>query len=144
MASCFLACPMPSNSVAIFIEAVSRLGLLEKPQLEEFERAIVEKYPDVQALAAEVLHRGWLTHYQLEQVLKGQGQQLLIGQYVLLEPLGEGGMGQVFKARQHRLNRTVALKIIHEERLMNSDATRRFYREIQAAAQLSHPNIVLA
>ncbi len=64
--------------------------------------------------------------------------------YQVLEELGRGGMGVVFKARHLRMNRVVALKIIHKEHLARPNGVQRFYREIQAAAQLNHPNIVLA
>src|SRR5262249_19067307 len=58
-------------------------------------------------------------------------------------PLGAGGMGQVYKAWQKRLNRTVALKLIRPELIeQNPGAIRRFRREALAVAQLSHPNIV--
>ncbi|MBA4182179.1 MAG: hypothetical protein C0506_16455, partial [Anaerolinea sp.] len=60
------------------------------------------------------------------------------------ERLGEGGMGTVFKARHRKLGRVVAVKRIRKERLGNSAAVRRFHREIRAAAQLDHPNIVRA
>jgi eukaryotic-like serine/threonine-protein kinase len=63
---------------------------------------------------------------------------------VLLGPLGEGGMGQVFKARNWKRGGVVALKLIRKERLDNPDAVRRFEREVRAAAALSHPNIVRA
>ncbi len=63
--------------------------------------------------------------------------------YEVLEELGRGGMGVVYKARDLRLNRLTALKVIRKERLSNPDAVRRFRREDQAAARLSHPNIVL-
>ncbi len=68
------------------------------------------------------------------------GQSL--GGYEILEPLGEGGMGRVFKARHGRLNRVVALKVIRTEQLANPNALRRFQREARAAARLAHPNIV--
>ena len=64
--------------------------------------------------------------------------------YQILEELGRGGMGIVYKARHERMNRLVALKVIHKEHLNHPDAIRRFYREIQAAAQLHHPNLVMA
>ena len=101
-------------------------------------------FPAPRALAGELIRRGWLTPYQVNQLLQGRGRDLLLGSYVLLERLGEGGMGQVFKARNWKLGRVVALKLIRKERLDNPDAVRRFQREIRAAAQLDHPNIVRA
>ena len=64
--------------------------------------------------------------------------------YQILGELGRGGMGVVYKALHQRMNRTVAVKVIEQSHLANPDAIHRFYREVQAAAQLSHPNIVLA
>jgi serine/threonine-protein kinase len=69
---------------------------------------------------------------------------LLVGSYVLLERLGEGGMGQVFKARNWKIGRIVALKIIRKELLTNPLVVARFRREIEATAQLDHPNIIRA
>src|SRR5262249_14357745 len=67
---------------------------------------------------------------------------LALGTYVLLDRLGEGGMGQVFKARHRRLGHVLALKVIRKERLAHTDSLRRFQREARAAARLEHPNIV--
>lgn len=64
--------------------------------------------------------------------------------YKILGKLGQGGMGHVFKARQDRLGRMAALKIIRKESLSQDPAAiRRFQREARAAAQLSHPNIIV-
>jgi serine/threonine-protein kinase len=68
----------------------------------------------------------------------------VIGPYRVLERLGEGAAGQVFKARHDRLHRNVALKLIRPERLTDLAAVGRFHREIQAAAKLAHPNVVRA
>jgi serine/threonine-protein kinase len=72
------------------------------------------------------------------------GDRLLIGDYEVLSELGKGGMGVVYKARHVRMNRVVALKVIDKERLKNPDAVRRFYQEVEAAARLHHPNVVIA
>jgi serine/threonine protein kinase len=62
--------------------------------------------------------------------------------YELLSVLGRGGMGIVYKARQTRLDRLVAIKVISPELLARDHAVRRFEREARAAARLSHPNII--
>jgi Tol biopolymer transport system component len=65
-----------------------------------------------------------------------------LGQYRILEPLGKGGMGEVFLAEDTRLQRRVALKILAPELAVDPDRRQRFDREARAAAQLNHPNIV--
>jgi serine/threonine protein kinase/Tol biopolymer transport system component len=65
-----------------------------------------------------------------------------LGQYRILEPLGKGGMGEVFLAEDTRLQRRVALKILAPELAADPDRRQRFEREARAAAQLNHPNIV--
>jgi WD40 repeat protein len=66
----------------------------------------------------------------------------VVAGYQILDEVGRGGMGIVYRARQGAGNRVVALKVIRTERLAHPEAARRFRREAQAAARLSHPNIV--
>ncbi len=68
--------------------------------------------------------------------------RLLDNRYEILEVIGTGGMAVVYKARCHRLNRLVAIKILKEDNLDDEDFRRRFHAESQAVAMLSHPNIV--
>ena len=65
-----------------------------------------------------------------------------IGRYVVLEALGEGGMGTVYKARDTRLGRMTALKVMRPGRTGDPDRQRRFVREAQTASALNHPNIL--
>jgi eukaryotic-like serine/threonine-protein kinase len=66
-----------------------------------------------------------------------------IGKYRILERVGRGGMGTVFKARDPVLDRLVALKVISSESDASEELKARFYREAQACAKLNHPNIVV-
>ena len=68
--------------------------------------------------------------------------KLLDNRYEILELIGAGGMARVYKARCHRLNRLVAIKILREDLARDAEFRRRFHDESQAVAMLSHPNIV--
>jgi tRNA A-37 threonylcarbamoyl transferase component Bud32 len=135
---------MAITSLASFVDQLRESRLLSLAQLEEITDELTTRFTEPKALARHLIEAGWLTPYQVNQLFQGRGQHLVLGRYLLLERLGEGGMGQVFKARHQSMNRIVALKIIRKECLANPDAVRRFQREIEAAAQLTHPNIVIA
>ncbi|MBK5242330.1 Stk1 family PASTA domain-containing Ser/Thr kinase [Clostridium sp.] len=68
--------------------------------------------------------------------------KLLLNRYELLEKIGEGGMGIVYKAKCHLLNRIVAVKVLKAELCKDEEFVARFKREATSAARLSHPNIV--
>ena len=68
--------------------------------------------------------------------------RLLDDRYEILEVIGTGGMAVVYKARCHRLNRLVAIKILKDEFARDEEFRRRFHAEGEAVAMLSHPNIV--
>jgi serine/threonine-protein kinase len=98
---------------------------------------------DVRALGRALLERGWLTAFQINQVHRGEANSLMLGHYVLLDRLGKGGMGEVFRARHRHMARTVALKVIRAEKL-GAEGRARFLREVEAAARLDHPHVVHA
>ena len=64
-----------------------------------------------------------------------------LGPYEIVSPLGAGGMGEVYRARDTRLDRTVAIKILPAHLSENPEARQRFDREARAISSLSHPNI---
>src|SRR5215475_4932572 len=66
----------------------------------------------------------------------------LVGHYRVLDKIGAGGMGEVFRARDERLGRDVALKLIRPASSQNPEHLRRFEQEARAAAALNHPNIL--
>jgi serine/threonine-protein kinase len=140
-----LAIPLDAIASADDLVAVlRRCDLLTPAQLGQLTPEPTGATTEPKALARELLRREWLTAYQLNQLFQGKGHELVLGSYVLLERLGEGGMGQVFKARHRKLDRLVALKLIRKERLASAAVLRRFRQEIQAAAQLEHRHIVRA
>jgi serine/threonine protein kinase len=134
---------MALTSVAALLEVLRQTQLLEPGQLEEISLPAQLRLAEPPEPFAQLLvERGWLTPYQKERLLEGRGAELVLGRYVLLDRLGVGGMGHVFRARHRRLSRIDAVKIILREYLDDPEAVLRFQREAQAVARLSHPNIV--
>jgi serine/threonine-protein kinase len=126
------------------LEVLAHKRLLKPEQYAELTERLYPLCPDWQILGAELVYRGWLTPYQMQQVLDGTGRTLFLGSYVLLEPLGEGGMGKVFRARNWKLGKVVAVKVIRHDQVANESTVRRFRREILALSRVDHPNIVHA
>src|SRR5262245_12668829 len=134
---------MAGSAHSPFLDSLRGIDLLSPTELEELE-SLRRRIPDTQVLARELVRRGLLTGYQLDQLGRGRTAHLLLGPYRILEPIGEGATGQVFKARHGTLARLVALKVLHEDQVANPRTVQRFLREARAAAHLRHPNIVLA
>ena len=65
-----------------------------------------------------------------------------LGPYEIIAPIGSGGMGEVYRARDSRLDRIVAIKLLPPEKMADPDRKRRFVNEAKAASALNHPNIV--
>jgi serine/threonine-protein kinase len=126
-----------------FLHAVSESGLLSDIDV----RAVLDAeagVSDVQTLARRLVHTRRLTPFQVDAILKGKAAELCIGSYIVLDRIGAGGMGTVFKARHRRMHRLVALKILPRETADQVAFAQRFQREIEIIARLSHPNIVMA
>ncbi len=126
-----------------FLSAVRASGLLAP---EQFER-ILPALPDTsrgRVIARKMVELGVLTRFQAERLLAGRTQGFLLGQYEILDQIGRGGMGRVFKARHRTMGRLVALKILSSKVTRTSRARDLFQREIHATAKLHHPNIVVA
>ena len=69
---------------------------------------------------------------------------MVLRNYIVLEQLGEGGMGTVYKARHRRMKRIVAIKVLSRQMARDESFVQRFQREVEIVAELIHPNIVLA
>jgi eukaryotic-like serine/threonine-protein kinase len=96
--------------------------------------------PDV--IARELVRAGVLTRYQAAAVYQDKTKGLFIGRYLVLDKIGTGGMGMVFKARHRDHDVVVALKLMPPSFAEKRDAVNRFLREADTLACLNHPNIV--
>src|SRR5262245_40709026 len=126
------------------LEQLRASELLEPAQLEELSGLPESADPDPRSLGKVLLQRRLLSRFQINLVAQGKAKDLRVGPFLILDKLGEGGMGQVYKAQHRTMGRVVALKVIRKEKLANPDSVKRFYQEVHAAAQLNHPNIVVA
>ncbi|MDY0168949.1 MAG: serine/threonine-protein kinase, partial [Thermoguttaceae bacterium] len=133
-----------------FLEDLAESGLMTAEQAA----AVLESLPPTQsseqdpgdgcALAARLVRAGRLTRYQAEQLCRGETGMLAFDEYVVLDRLGAGGMGEVLKAEHRSMGRMVAVKVLAPKLVDSPEAVKRFHREVRAAARLIHPNIVAA
>jgi HD-GYP domain-containing protein (c-di-GMP phosphodiesterase class II) len=134
-----------SLSLSDFLNRLIDSRLLSLALLEQF----LKDHPHLAAgstedLARALINQGLLTDFQLARIYAGQTFGLVLGNYRIVERLGAGGMGVVYKAEHIHMKRAVAIKVLVAEEDDRSIFLQRFYSEMQATAVLSHPNIVLA
>jgi serine/threonine protein kinase len=126
-----------------FLANLRRSGLLTEAQFTQVTRnsAAITRG---RALAAALVQKGLLTRFQAEQLLAGVCTGFRLGPYRILDQLGRGGMGRVYKAEHFTMKRVVALKVLAPHLVDTERARDLFLREVRAVAQLVHPNIVTA
>ncbi len=130
-----------------FVKHLTDSGLMSTDEIRQFQATLPaeKRLPnDAQPFAKELVRQKKLTSYQATAVFQGKPHGLIFGNYVVLDKLGQGGMGMVFKAEHRRMKRVVALKVMSPAAMKSQDAVKRFRREAEAAAKLTHPNIVAA
>ncbi|NUQ62837.1 MAG: SUMF1/EgtB/PvdO family nonheme iron enzyme [Pirellulales bacterium] len=129
-----------------FTQQLAGSGLISSDEIQSFVAALPadDKPLDAEGLARQLVGQRKLTAYQAKELYAGRGQSLVLGNYVILDKLGQGGMGLVLKAQHRRMERVVALKVLSPKVVRTPEALRRFQREVKAAARLTHPNIVIA
>jgi serine/threonine protein kinase len=129
-----------------FSQHLTKSGLMSAEELARFRQGLPgdRSCADGQALARELVLAKKLTKYQASAVYQGKIKGLVLGNYVVLDKIGAGGMGQVFRAMHRRMERVVAVKVLPAKAMGSADVVERFHREVKAAARLEHPNIVAA
>ena len=126
-----------------FLAQVRQSGLLTDEELMKAEKHLPVSNRG-RSIARNFIEKGLLTRFQAERLLVGRTAGFLLGQYRVLDQIGRGGMGRVFKAEHRTMGRIVALKVLAPDPLRTDRAQELFLHEVRAAAQLVHPNIVTA
>ena len=125
-----------------FIDGLRKSGLIDEKELHRLVVRSVAEDPD--SFAKELVEQDALTEYQARALSRGRWKGLVLGNYVIVEKLGKGGMGQVYKARHDRMGRTVCLKVLRSVGRRSPEVVERFRREIKTHSALRHPNFVVA
>jgi serine/threonine protein kinase len=135
-----------AGSLQQFVLQLIDSRLMAADEVEAFIDALPEgaQHESAEQLAQSLVAGRKLTPFQAKQLCEGQSKGLVLRDYVVLDKIGEGGMGEVFKAEQIRMGRIVALKTLPPRAIKYWDSVERFEREVRAAARLEHPNIVMA
>src|SRR5436190_17409003 len=97
-----------------FVQQLEDSGIVSGDTLKNFLPPKASPQ-SAEELALELVRHKKLTKFQAEEVSRGKGKSLVLGNYVLMEKIGAGGMGQVFKARHRVMERFVAVKVLPGE-----------------------------
>jgi serine/threonine-protein kinase len=126
-----------------FLDHLRQSGLLSRQQLQDAEDQLGVT-GGATDLARAMVKGGFLTRFQARMLLVGRSSGFFVGPYRILEKIGQGGMGKVYKAVHETMKRTVALKVLSPNLVKTEKARALFKNEVQTAARLNHPNIVQA
>ena len=128
-----------------FLRSLRESQLIPAEEVASLQKALLatKTQHTVEEVSRLLVEGGKLTEFQADAIVQGRPQSLILGEYVLLDVLGKGGMGVVFRARHRLMDRVVAVKTLSTAAL-KPDTVQRFFREVKAVARLSHPNIVTA
>lgn len=133
---------MQVNTLRELIQLLDKVPLLLKGQRELLDQHVLPRMTSLDQLLKEMNRREWLTGYQIRKIRRGKGERLYLGRYVILDKIGSGGMGVVYKARRTHRSRIVALKCLRREMMVRPVVLERFRREMEVGTRLSHPNVV--
>jgi serine/threonine-protein kinase len=121
---------------------VRAAGILTPSQFNK-ARALALGAPDSAAAAAAALvAAGLLTRFQADRLLAGRTDGFVLGQHVVLDLVGRGSVGRVYKAKHRAMSRPVAIKVLSEGLARTAADREAFRRGVRAAGQLAHPNVV--
>ena len=136
---------MADVKIETFLRVLEQSNLLPVELVERVKRRVAEGKStiDPRGVAKWLIDQQYLTLWQANKLLAGR-TAFFLGRYMLLDRIGQGGMGVVFKARHAVMDRVVALKVMSQSLVDKPHAVARFNREVKTAAALNHPNIITA
>ena len=130
-----------AESAQKVLHELTAAGLLSSGHVTKYSQEIET---GAEALLMRLVKDGHITQFQCDKFNAGEASEIHFGDYVVLDKLGQGGMGTVLLAKHRRMDRQVAIKVLPVTVLESKDAVARFYQEVKVAGQLTHPNIVHA
>jgi response regulator RpfG family c-di-GMP phosphodiesterase len=138
--------PLPAAAAA-FLELALSSGVIDTEQRDVFlaDRADrLREYNTEERIGQALIQAGLLNNYQYERLVTGATHGLALGNYLVLDEVGRGGMGVVYKAEHRLMRRNVAVKVLPLVDDCPAAIRQRFFGEMRVLAELSHPNVVLA
>lgn len=124
-----------------FVWDLRRSGLIDRGPLDQIVGEYLRKNPraEAPALAEYLVEQGTITEFQAERILNGKSQGLVLGPYVLLDAIGQGSMGQVYKASSKNDNAQYAVKVLPRRSMWNVRLAR---RQVRSFGNFNHPAVV--
>jgi len=137
---------MPPSTLEQFGKDLVGAGVVSADELRSLWKSLpaADRPRTAPAFAAVLQQHGLISDYQRQVALQGKAATLAFGNYVLSSQLGTGASGHVFRAKHKTSGREAAIKVLAAEVAKDEKAVKRFHREVQATARLTHPNIVRA
>src|SRR5437660_3241407 len=134
---------MAGAKVERFLRAVEQSGLLSPGAVRKVgTSAPAAARTDPQQLADHFVRLGRLSHFQARKLLDGSAAGLVVGPYQIVMPIGKGGMGTVYLARDGRSPKLLALKVLPPKRARREERLlARFRREMEMSKKVAHPNL---
>jgi serine/threonine protein kinase len=128
-----------------FLRTVLRSGLLERDRLQTTLRGLpLAEREAPQSIADFLVAKKLLTSFQAQKLLAGVSLGLKLGPYLVQTPIGKGGMGTVYLAKDSRTSQPVAIKVLSPQRVQEGQRhLARFQREMVLSRKLQHPNVAL-
>ena len=133
-------------AVKDLIEKIDSLGIMSEVSVRDWCQSlpIVEQPTDEKSLILAMINANLISKYQGKRLRNNVGDSLIVGNYLIKDIIGRGGMGDVYLAEHRHMKHQVAIKMLSRRLTKKEGTIKRFLREVEAAAKLSHDNIVRA